>query len=113
MTQLTANDFVVNGNGDGYIEGQGEDREGNGLKISFQILKVTIDYNFASVVRAGVCTGCRCSELIWMCSKLIFGPNNLRSAVLGYESTDSIPPQVSRKKSLRPLQGLQASQSVY
>ncbi len=60
------------------------------LKVSFQPLKIIhTNCRLDSVVHVGVCV-------------VLFGPNNLRP-IFGCQDTDSIPPQASRKESLRPL----------
>ena len=48
------------------------------------------------VVYAGVCV---CVNVDLSC----LGPNDLRSTIFGFQATDPIPPQVSRKESLRPI----------
>ncbi len=42
----------------------------------------------------------RCMRVSW-CGPVLFGPNDLRPTVFRCHATDSIPPQVSRKESLR------------
>ncbi len=77
-------------------------REG-GVKQAYSRLSThsrITDCKLDSVVHTGVCA-CMCGELILDLSCL--GSNDLRPTVLGCQTADSIPPQVSRKESLRPF----------
>ncbi len=54
------------------------------------------DCKLDSAVFAGVC--------VWVtCGPVLFGPNDVRPTFFGCQATDSIPPQVNRKESLRPF----------
>ncbi len=84
------------------------------LKVGFQPLMVisliSSDCRLDSVVHAGVhVSGCRCGELFWTCHVWV---ERSRLDSLGYQTTDSIPPQVSRNESLRPFYWPRVGQPV-
>ncbi len=72
----------------------------SGLKSAFNLSR---SYHRLQVGFDVAC-GCWCGVVMLISFlPVLFVPKDLSPASLGCQATDSIPPQVSRKESLRPL----------
>ncbi len=65
-----------------------------------RLATIHMPYHRLQVRFGGVC---RCMRGDFESGPVLFGPNHLRPTIFGCQGTDSIPPQVSRKESLRPF----------